>query len=440
MKTFREVAEGGLPLGVFPDQIKDFIEGFSKGSGTPSSFCAAGVLACSAGMIDNSTLEVKYGYIERPNLFLAVVGQPGVSKSPPLKAALAPLAKIDKKKHEDYKMKMAFYKSEANKLTAKEARKLEAPKREPSKIISDGTIEGLISHLAAYYEAGLCPHAVFMRDELKGHFGGMNQYKANGAGSEYETWLSLFSGENVSRVLKGETIFIPGAIASVIGGIQPEVYAEHMQDKGDGMVDRFIVAYHDKAPTKTNIFDFVDYDVIKGYNEFMLEMYEQGPVEYSFWDMEKGKRKDLLNCVQDFFDWTHMLGEEYEFGAFKKWEQQFCRLCIHLARMHNRKSMTIDIVEMAKDLMGFYATDWLKSRICGEDDTEAKIDGKALAILKKARGSGCTPSEIRQRVWDFRGKERKKVFDESMGRLRTKGLVRIGKNGRFIHPDFTEGV
>ena len=433
MKTFREVAEQGLPLSSFPPQITDFISSFAESSGAPNSFVAAGVLACAAGICDNYSLEVKYGYIEKPNLYLAVVGYPGVSKSPPIKAALKPLFELDKLKHERFKKKYTAYKKA---IESDPKSKIKPPSREPSKLITDGTTEGLITHLSAFYEDKRTPHSVYMRDELKGHFGGMDKYRGGGSGDDYELWLTLYSGGTVSRVLKNETIFVPDARCTVIGGIQPEVYIKHMEDKGDGMIDRFMVAYCEEEPKQTSIFSYVKTEVIDEYNDFMTDIFEQIPEKYKPWDLDKGERKEVLDAIEAFHVWSHRLGEKYDCGAFKKWEQNFYRLIIIIGALWHKKQIDVDMVSKAADLACFFAIDWIKSRIISDSDSQEKCDTRLFAMLKKARTVGKTPREFQNGSKLFRGKENKKALTEAIERAINAGKVMRGEQGRVFLKEF----
>lgn len=425
-----DILSKGFPSDQFPDEIRDFITGFSKGSGSPESFVGTSVLACCAGLMDRCSLEVKYGYIEKPNLFLALVGNPGVAKSPPMKTALKPLAKIDKISHRDYKLRL----EEWQKIPAKAKRGIPAPEMPHVKLITDGTTEGLVMNLS---KGGDASHAVYFRDELKGHFGGMDKYKSTG-GDDHQLWLTLYSGGPVSRVLKAEQIFIPDARATVIGGIQPDVYRESMKDQGDGMVDRFIVAYYDGDPLKTSIFDYVEPEVISGYMEFMDEL--PNGIEYSLWSLGKGQRGDVLNAIQSFHDWTHELGSSYDCGAFKKWEQNFYKLVMIMSNLWGHHSICVDDIERAKVLAQYYSVNWLKSRMSADDEQMEKIVNKMLKILEKSRTHGAIKRDFRDKIWDFKkANASPKLMDMAIENLMNTGKVKRSKSGRMFLSEFAKG-
>jgi hypothetical protein len=383
LNTIQEILSDGCPIHVFPPEISNFIKGFSSGAGSQESYVVAGVLACAAGICDESKILVKAGYEEGCNLFLCIVGKPGVSKTAPVKAALKPLMRIEAKKNKQYKdekaawdllLKMASKKDRDSVMAQK-------PKSQPSKIITDGSIEAMFMHMEAQYDGGKQPHCVYVRDELNGFFGGMNKFKKSG-GDDNEMWLQLFSGQDISKTLVCSSIFIEDARATVIGGIQPEVYRKAMQDKGDGMIDRFMIAFYDGDPAKTDIFSSCSFDIIKDYNNFMDGIIVGPRKKYSFWSGQKETERDkILRVVQEFHDWCHELGILYDVGAFKKWEQCFYRICIILGELWGKTAMDIETVERAKELSGYFAVNWIRTKGMAEESEEEILSVKILKIL-----------------------------------------------------------
>jgi hypothetical protein len=288
-------------------------------------------------------------------------------------------------------------------------------------------------HLNAMHEGNSSPHAVYFRDELKGHFGGMDKYKSKGSGDDYELWLTLFSGGMVNRVLKTESHFIPDARASVIGGIQPDVYLKHMQDKGDGMIDRFLVAFHPAEPPQTTIFNHVEKEVIEAYNNFMEYLDKKLHTSYSLWNLPQGVRGDVLRSVESFHEWAHMVGMENDAGAFKKWEQNFYRLIIHMANIWEKEAVDIETVRRASTLTKYYAEDWIESRLAGEDEKKhQRQDERMMRKLEEAKGLGCTRSDFSRYIRDFKGKEKKQALDEGIQRLVDGGQAIRNKKGRVF--------
>lgn len=389
MLTVKEIIKKGLPVNVFPPPIKNFIVQFARGSGSQESFVTSGVLACCAGVCGHHEIIVKNGYTERPNFFLCLVGKPGVAKSAPIKAALKPMLIVEAKNSREYKEAHEKWKSILKDKSLKKAERdavmASQPTRKPCHVISDGSIEAMFQHLEAMDEAGGAPHVVFVKDELKGFFGGMDKFKGKG-GDEYETWLSLFSGHDLIKTLVSKTIFIKGARATVIGGIQPDVYNECMKDKGDGMTDRFMIAIFEGDPIMTDIHQFCEIDVLKKYEDFMTYISDAEPTTFSLWKCQGGEleRNEVLSMVQDFHEWAHNLGIIYETGAFKKWEQCLYRLIIVMAAIWERPAIDPFVVKNAIELSAYYASDWLRAKLMSDKSENDVFFDKIRSLLKKA--------------------------------------------------------
>tara|TARA_R110000764_G_scaffold220909_1_gene309218 strand:+ start:1094 stop:2422 length:1329 start_codon:yes stop_codon:yes gene_type:complete len=426
MKTARQITKDGLDISVFPPDVRDFIKGFAVGSGSQEAYVTSGVLACAAAMCDQHELTVKPGYNERSNFFLCIVGKPGVTKSAPIKSALKPLMAIEAKVNRKHKKAIDEWKSQLKEkgLKAPDRAAIMAaqPSRPPCKIVTDGSIEALILHLEAQYDGDQQPHCVYIKDELKGFFGGMDKYKSKG-GDEYEMWLSLFSGSDLVKTLVSKTVFVEKARTTVIGGIQPEVYNECMGDKGDGMVDRFMIAIYEGDPEATDIRAFCSKETIHRYNEFMLFMGEQKRIEFSFW--KDSNREGVLDLIQEFHEWCHKLGIQHDTGAFKKWEQQFYRLCIVFACMWEKTEIDVETVQRARDTAAFYAVDWLKAKIMSSVTDDDKHKTKIINHIDKKGSSKRRDLQILTRL-------PKKVIMAILQEMVEEGeLKRVNKDGDF---------
>jgi len=409
------------PVEVFPPPVASFIRNFSRASGSQEPYATLAVLACSGGILDGYSIEVKPGYIERPNGFYALVGQPGVTKTAPIKVALAPLNALESKKARKYKLLKDCYEAELeNCKTAEERRALKAPVREPAKIITDGSVEGMITQLEGHDLAGAPPHVVYVRDELKGHFGAMDKYKSKG-GDDYELWLSLFSGATISKVLSTRCVHITEARATVIGSIQPDVYQKALEDKGDGMADRFTVAFYDGPPEKTDIRAHVGKAIIEDYKMFMADLIEERPCAYSFFDdrVPQEDTEAILDAVQEFHDWCHELGLKYDVGAFKKWEQTFYRFVLILAALWDKEVVDLETVKRAQDLAGHFAISWLQSRIVANKETAETAQAKVLEVL--ARKKICTRSAFTQSSRMFR--KNGDLLNRTLGQMVQAGTI-----------------
>jgi hypothetical protein len=147
------------------------------------------------------------------------------------------------------------------------------------------------------------------------------------------------------------------------------------------MVDRFMIAIYEGDPSASDIRAFCSDSTIHRYNEFMLSMGDQDEKEFSFWKDEH--REGVLDLVQEFHEWCHGLGIQHNTGAFKKWEQQFYRLCIVFACMWEKEQIDAETVRRARDVASFYAVDWLKAKIMSSETDDDKIRTKILSHVTK---------------------------------------------------------
>lgn len=431
MRTPSEINRDGCPVDVFPKAVANFIRDYSAGSGSQEPYVVTGVLACTAGICDESTIMVKDGYEEGCNLFLCNVGPPGVTKTSPMKAALKPLMKLEAQKNKVYKEKREAWENAmkaCSKKAEKEQLKENQPKREPCKIVTDGSIEAMFMHMEAQYDSGRQPHCVMVRDELNGFFGGMNKFKKSG-GDDNEMWLQLFSGQDIAKTLVARTLFVENARATVIGSMQPEVYRKVMQDKGDGMIDRFLIAIHEGGPEETNIRSQCSFNVIKLYNEFMETISYNKRKKYSFSNCKE--RDKILDSVQEFHSWAHKLGRMYDVGAFKKWEQCFYRICVLLGELWEKDEMDLETVERAKKLSAFFAVNWIRAKDMAEESDDERVSKKILKVLEEQGKK--SSRELSQSLH-----VKSHVILEALNGLKEAGKVKEYKDGKRLVYEYSD--
>lgn len=220
-----------FPTEIFPPRILEIIEEADKAKGYPSCYTAGALLAASSTILGKSSkVELKRGTVMKPNLFMALVGEPGTVKSHPIKFALGPLNARDQStigKHNEAVRKMSKQERESGEMPI--ARQM---------IVKDTTIEALAIVLKGNPN-GICVHA----DELNGWFSSFNCYKG-GHGRDVEAWLSLHDGDDLVINRKGspEVICVPDPSVSVIGGIQPEILKNRFKGAllENGFIDRIL--------------------------------------------------------------------------------------------------------------------------------------------------------------------------------------------------------
>ena len=171
------------------------------------------------------------------NLYVGVVGAPGMSKSPLINAALAPIHAAD--------LRWAKTHAAAAKRVKRSAAKGNTVDDGPTrrrKAINNATLEATVAVLAVNPDGLLVAP-----DELAGWLGGIDRYMSGskGGSSEGAFWLIAADAGPYSydRVTGGRALYIPHAHVGIIGGIQPAVLAMTLgRMSGDGLLQRFIFA------------------------------------------------------------------------------------------------------------------------------------------------------------------------------------------------------
>jgi hypothetical protein len=196
---------------------------------------SAGVLKLGSQLVASEKWDLSVPL----NLFTALVGRSGIKKTPawkflttiPMKAIELDLAR---------QAARALQHWEEENRGKKPTERTDRP-RATLAACSDYTGEALSRQLAIQEKAGL--GLMIQREELRALFGGLNQYKPGGKGSEQEQLLELYDGGG-SRSLRisedeGGRFFTRSQV-SITGTIQPSVLRSLLSgDDGSGLWSRF---------------------------------------------------------------------------------------------------------------------------------------------------------------------------------------------------------
>jgi hypothetical protein len=196
---------------------------------------SAGVLKLGSRLVASE----KWDFSVPLNMFTALVGRSGIKKTPaweflttvPLRPIEIDLARQAARTLQNW---------EEENRGKKPTEKTERP-RSVLVSCSDYTGEALVRQLAIQEKAGF--PLIVAKEELKALFGGLNQYKPKGRGSEQEQLLELFGGGG-SRSLRiseddGGRSFTRSQV-TITGTIQPSVLKSLLaNDDGAGLWARF---------------------------------------------------------------------------------------------------------------------------------------------------------------------------------------------------------
>lgn len=238
--TENEIKDVKFPLSVYPDFFQKYILECNRTLDSSIDFLGSSLLWALSLSVGNSySIKVQNGWIEKPVVWIALVGKAGIGKTPALNNIIAPLKKLNNKEIKRFiKEKSEF---EAYEQLSKKEKDISVERKDPIKsqfLVGDITTEGLFDlHQEVKNGIGI------FRDELSGFLRDMNKYRA---GSDLEAYLSLWSGQGVSINRKtARNSFVEHPFVSLIGGIQPAILEEFYteQNKENGFMDRMLLCY-----------------------------------------------------------------------------------------------------------------------------------------------------------------------------------------------------
>jgi len=260
------IEPGDFPIDVFPKDLQLFFNEVGKTMGFHKDILALSYLSLISTIIGNKyKLRVKNGWDCTSTLWICIVGNSGVAKSPPMKFIWKPLReKIDKIELENYLKNKETYEEYLQKPVKE--RKLDplSPPTFTQNILTDTTLEGL--YIAwNNNNVGLC----MMREELKGWLLAMNAYRK---GSDEQTWLEFADNTTttVNRATK-DPLYIENPCINVLGAIQPNVLNDFNSD--NGMFQRILFSNEIKDINSLNMLE-IDENKIKWYEEHIITSYK----------------------------------------------------------------------------------------------------------------------------------------------------------------------
>jgi hypothetical protein len=264
-----EVTEQQFPLDIFPVFFREYIQECNKTLGFSVDYMGCSLLWLTSLAIGN-TIKVspKTGYTDICSVWIAVVGSPGVGKTPSVKAIIRPLMDLNYDMIESYNESRKEYDAMMKLDKNKRSEEVAEPIRSQM-VVGDITLESL-ADIHQNRPQGI---GVF-KDELAGWFKDMNKYNKNGGG-EIEQWLSMWSGEGISVNRKtSRDAFVRSAFVPVLGGIQPDVLENIFTEdfKTNGFADRMLLCYPElTVPHYAS--ESMDQMLISSYDSAVREMF-----------------------------------------------------------------------------------------------------------------------------------------------------------------------
>lgn len=412
-----------LDLSVFPEPVERYIREFSTALSCPQSFVTLGVLAAGTAISAGKTIAIKAGYTETSNLFICLVGQKGMAKSPAIKGPCMPLTKIQDEASRNYYGLMREWQKTFDTASTK-AEKVAVmsvkPKEPPVMYCTKGTTEGLVSTLRHNEEQGAPAHILIIRDELNGFFGDMNAYRSGGAGSDNEWFLSAYNGaSNVVRNVTNKQS-IAGATISLVGSIQPSIFQNAFSDthKDAGLFDRFLFAIDTSFPSPSDPFAEVSQQTQDAYSSWIVEAYDAVRYESTEDAPTLHLTRKQQEWVRDFLQEMHMIGKKHATGAFKKWEINFYRLLVVMAGIWQDGTITDSTFEKTMTLARFLISQWTTSFSMSEQGEHAKISEIIVEMLTNKKVMSERDIKRTKRLQRLPG-----TVAEVLGELKERGII-----------------
>lgn len=283
-----------FPLSYFPAEMQAIILEVCETNRFHKDFLSCSILTTAATAIGNTySLKITDSWKERCNLFIAIVGTPGVNKSAPLTWALDP---IEKKEREIYKKYLQYLQE----FEADPENKGKTPGGLIKTIVSDATPEAVVQQLHKN-ERGI----LIYNDELSGF---INSFQRYSKGNDEQFYLSVWSGKPVVVDRKTSvSIRINHPMLNIVGTIQPSVLAKSFDGKEDnGFFDRWLIC----CPS----------DVTKEYwSDLTLEPSTKS--SYDFF-MNKLLNMNLEYNVYGDLDSLQISYSSEAFSLLKKWQKK----------------------------------------------------------------------------------------------------------------------
>ena len=223
-----------FPLEILPPVLRHFVTVQSELIGCDRGGLAMATLAGISGAIDHrfALKMLRNGnWWESPRLWVLLVGDPSVKKTPIVRCATEELDRMQAVAFRKYKNDQAEYVAAGG-----NAEQFSQPP--PRLTVYDTTTEKLGMILA-----GQDRGVLVKRDEITGWIGSMEKYASSGRGpiADRALWLQAYDGGPyaVDRVTRPD-LQIANLSVSILGGIQPARMAELHGLTSDGLLQRFL--------------------------------------------------------------------------------------------------------------------------------------------------------------------------------------------------------
>jgi len=409
--TFRP-EDLSFPIDIFPENYQRYIFECYQTLDASIDYMGCSLLWALSLIIGNTiNVEVKKGWKENVNIWIALIGKAGVGKTPSIDKIIFPLLKqntheikLYRKEYQKYEDFKAKEKSEQDKTAS-----VDKP-RQSQFIANDVTNEALVQ----MHEENKNAIAVF-KDELAGWFKDMNKYRA---GSDLEFWLSSWSGKSVTLNRKtSKNSFVEKPLIPVLGGIQPSILDSFYTDenKDNGFIDRILFSYPDLNVESYNE-DEINPQLLEWYEGSLIKLYNHA-------------KKHLLRFNAD--DEVEPHTAVFSKAARKEW----IRIFNEITEMQNSETENEYMKSMLPKQKSYIPRFALLINYINSDDENNAFEISKESMLKAESLSNYFVAMAKKiKIQTFENKTAKEIIGLTKNKSKKDQAVEILKN----NPDFSK--
>lgn len=378
-----------FPISIFPLPIqKYFLEANSTLDSNIDYMCCSALWGISSLIGNSCAIEVKAGWKEYANIWVACVGSAGVGKTPSIAMATRPFERINSdmitqfpRKHKEWQDVNGDDENE--------------PKPEQF-IVNDITIEALVSLHSKNQNS-----VAMFREELDGWVKNMSRYSN---GSDLPFWLSTWSGKAVSMNRKSGDSYLARPFVPILGGVQPVILESFSteENKSNGFLDRILLCCPEINIEMYNSKE-MDYDAIQYYDDWVKKIHQAIKM-----DIRKSEDEEIISNVFRFDkeakkEWENVYNKisvmqnsdeenEYMKSMLPKQKSYIPRFCLLIHVMNNFELTVIpELIDKKTVLKAFKLSEYFikQAQKVKVSASETKLIAKIITSNKDA-----TPKEL----------------------------------------------
>lgn len=376
-----------FPLGIIPRAIEKALVAAAEAFVVPLAVpCMAFLVAAAAAIGRSRSLMAKKGWEVCPNLFVALVAESGMGKTPCTSRIFKVLQQKDYRHYqifleekEEYEVALQSWKSSKGKSSDALGERPSLPKQ-TELLVDDATMEK-VAHVLEANPRGI----LWYRDELSGLINDLGKYAKNGKGDgDKARLLSAYSvGPWKSSRATKDGVYIRAACITLFGTIQPQIVLHSFEkdDRYSGLLQRFIFINTEKnAPAlwTDKVFDDETAGPVDNVLEYLLGLklsMDETPCAVTFSDAGRAAVIDKYNRMECEVE-NSPEHERFKSLVPKQREQLF-KFCLILHLLHCWENGTPDSTPVSVDTVGRAALlmDWV---IAHQRHTWDMFDGKTI--------------------------------------------------------------